>query len=438
MRYFHMLIAVVSIIVCPGIAAANELPPPLTVVSDPSAAEWQSDIETLRKSLLANHPNPFFKQDASKFESELAAIIESLDSLNSAEVVVRLMGAVALLNDGHTSISPIVQKARMQAVFPIRLQDFSGDLHLVATTEANAGLLGGRLIEVNGVPIGTIRRRIEAISSGDNSQSRSSRVAQALIYPEILQGLGIVSTGMDRAEFTFAIGNDIRRVTMSGEPRPTASGHGLFLPIPSQGWSKIHPAPMSSKIGDGPYSFTYEPESGVFFIRYDAAVSISSDPIPDFSARIRAAIDQDKPAKVVLDLRHNSGGNGYWNVPLLRSLMSSDWLEKEAKLFVLIGPDTFSAGMAAAVEVERWMDPVFVGASTGGSVNNYGDHKPVSLPNSGLIVLISTIYHQNGWAWDEREAIEPDIHANQSFADWLHGIDPALDVVKNFDLSLME
>ena len=73
-----------------------------------------------------------------------------------------------------------------------------------------------------------------------------------------------------------------------------------------------------------------------------------------------------------------------------------------------------------------------MGEPTGGRPNLYGDTIPISLPNSGIEVLVSTIYWQASSADDTRPSIAPDIPSSLSSTDFFNGNDPALAAILDY------
>ena len=96
-------------------------------------------------------------------------------------------------------------------------------------------------------------------------------------------------------------------------------------------------------------------------------------------------------------------------------------------LVVLIGRQTFSAGALFATEVGQQTGAVFVGEDTGGSPNLYANPRPLTLPNSGIVVNVSTKYYDTGGADEQRDAITPDVAVSATLADFLAGRDPVLE-----------
>jgi C-terminal processing protease CtpA/Prc len=126
---------------------------------------------------------------------------------------------------------------------------------------------------------------------------------------------------------------------------------------------------------------------------------------------------------VILDLRHNPGGNNYTYAPLLETLRR---LPRRVQLLVLVGRTTFSAAQNLTADLERLARPRFIGEPTGGSPNLYGDPSTRQLPATGWNTHVATIYWQKSRPDDRRIALEPHVRVRYTAADFFAGRDPVL------------
>jgi C-terminal processing protease CtpA/Prc len=151
-----------------------------------------------------------------------------------------------------------------------------------------------------------------------------------------------------------------------------------------------------------------------------AAYNVTLGSTVDFAADLRRAARRPGVERVVLDLRHNPGGDNTTYGPLLEELVAVD------DLVVLVGRTTFSAAANLIAELEQRADPTLIGEPTGGSPNLYGDPVEVSLPDSGLIAQVAGVSWELAGPDDTRLAFEPDVPVEPSIADFLAGRDAAL------------
>ena len=100
---------------------------------------------------------------------------------------------------------------------------------------------------------------------------------------------------------------------------------------------------------------------------------------------------------MVVDVRLNPGGDNHTYAPLL-AVLRSKAVNRPGRLVVLISRSTFSAAENFITDLERRTRAVFVGETSGGSPNLYGDVTGVELPAAGLNVDIATRYWQKSFA----------------------------------------
>src|SRR4029078_6993622 len=97
--------------------------------------------------------------------------------------------------------------------------------------------------------------------------------------------------------------------------------------------------------------------------------------------------------RVVVDVRLNPGGDNHTYAPLLKVLRSKA-VNRPGRLVVLISRSTFSAAAHFITELDRKTKAVFVGETSGGAPNLYGDVAPVDLPTAGATVNGAGVYLQ--------------------------------------------
>lgn len=399
-----------------------------------SAEQLREDLRYLRERLQTLHPDLLRRAGRENFERDAAALEAQMPSLSSSQALVGMMRLVASIRDGHTLV-PSAQPRAGFTVLPLRFYLHGDELYLAAADRRYSAALGAKLEAIGGVPVAEVLRRVRSVTSGDNAMSVDSRVPSYLVVPEVLAGLGVIENS--RVPVALTLRRDGRRIPLSIAPVPAPDQMMSMNPIRasySNDWVDTLPAspPIWLRQPLRPYWFEHDPATGTMFVQYNQSTSDPSDPMPAFARRLRAAIAEQQPARVVLDLRLNSGGNGFWNRSLLLALLRADNIEARGKLFVLIGRQNFSAGMLMAIELEKYSNAIFIGEPTGGALQNYGDHEPITLPNSGLLVMISTGFYQNNGPGDDRTWLAPQIAAELSPSDYALGRDAALTAVLTY------
>ncbi len=126
--------------------------------------------------------------------------------------------------------------------------------------------------------------------------------------------------------------------------------------------------------------------------------------------------------RLVIDVRHNGGGDNttYW--PLL-DLIESRPLR--GKVVVLMGRMTFSAAGNFVASVDHRTKARLVGEPSGGAPNQWGDRNPIELPVAGLTAYVAAVYVEIA-PRDRRDAVQPNVRVEPTVADFLAGRDPVL------------
>ncbi|MEI6101032.1 MAG: S41 family peptidase, partial [Eubacteriales bacterium] len=112
-----------------------------------------------------------------------------------------------------------------------------------------------------------------------------------------------------------------------------------------------------------------------------------------------------------------------------------DWLGNyvktgKAKVFVIIGRDTFSSALLNAFSLKNKTGAILIGEPTGGKPNCFGEVQYFRLKNSGLLVRYSTQYYKC-IKDDKMLSLFPDAECPLAFADFILNKDPCMDYIIN-------
>jgi C-terminal processing protease CtpA/Prc len=199
-----------------------------------------------------------------------------------------------------------------------------------------------------------------------------------------------------------------------------------FLNIPKL---KIEPQPLFLSKMDDPYWFKILPEHSTIYIQFNEVTQKEEQSIEDFNMELRKKITQNKTENLILDLRHNHGGDGSLLPPMLKTIMNFEFKNPNGKIFVIMGRGTFSAGQNFLTDITNFTNAILVGEPSGSKPNHIGDAGWFQLPYSGLKGIVSTQFHQTSTAEDNRKWIAPHIPVGLSSTDYFNGNDKALNVI---------
>jgi Peptidase family S41 len=401
----------------PAATAAPSTTGAATAVAGPKA-NWAEDMETLATFMRVFHPDPFWRVSEAVFDAELAAAPGRLAAMDGVEATVEVMRLAALI-DGHTGVYPFEAGF---GLYTMRFYLFPDGIHVVAADDPE--LVGARVTSIGGTPIDEAMERVRPYASHDNEATIDLVVPMLLMTPEVLVATGIVDDA-DRPGFELeTVAGDRARVDPPIVDWDTFIARNDGAPL---GLPKL-PEPLSLSRRDEPFWWTTlpGPDGPVLYLQYNQVRPTSGElTIQDAADAVVAGLD-DGATRVVVDLRHNPGGDNTTYGALLGILQEDRRVNRPGGMFVIIGRQTFSAAMNFATELDTSTDAVFVGEPTGGSPNLYGDVRPAVLPNSGIRVEISSRYWPLGGPDDDRPWIAPDIPVAVTVDDLLVGRDPVL------------
>lgn len=387
------------------------------------APSWRSDVRLLAEQLPQQHPAPFRWITAAQWDSATQRLDRRLPTLTRNQVLVGVMRLVAMLGDAHTTVEPTPSLGLRY--YPLELYDFDDGLYVRRADSTSAGLVGAKVLRIGTVSAAEALARVSAIVPHENEWWVRGWGPFWLMIPEILDGLGLAAD-VERLPLVVERNGRVDTVHVAPTGRFSES-HGGF-PVDMNGWVAMRqgPAPYWEQHPDQPFWWTIDPASRALYVAMRAVV-----PAPQSGTnraqwdQIFALIDSTAPPRVVLDLRENMGGNGGFNRYPIQQILRRPSLDRPDRLFLVIGRRTFSAGQQFTNLLEWWTQATLVGEPTGQRPSQYGDHRPLELPNLHLTVQISTVFHQAPNEFDDRSFVPPAIYTPLTATAYRQGIDPA-------------
>ncbi len=390
---------------------------------------WSADLDYFVDLVERRHPDPFHTVESDEWYAAVDSLRQQLSKLGDLEVAVGFMRLAGMINDGHTSVYPPFEGPLAFHLTPIWPYAFGDEWRVIAAAPEFADVVGARIVAVEGVPIAVAAERIAAHLPADNSMTRTWMINIALQFAEVSQGIfGAGDSCCLSLDVELETG-ERRTVRLPGGP---IDRDPMSAWAPAQ-WPSVQPETPPAWLTKTDAKFWYEEadDLGLVFAQINQVRNDEAKSFADFGRELRRRMTDGGFRHLVLDLRHNNGGNGYLNWPFVRELVRTDALDHPDGLFVITGRRTFSAAMLLASMLEFHTDAIFVGEPTGSSPQFYGEDTEFRLPFSGLTGSISSRWFQNRFiSDDERPWIAPDIVAVLTIDDLREGRDPALRAIR--------
>lgn len=392
----------------------------------PDGAGWRADLRLLATELPRRHPAPFHRITAAQWDSATASLDGRIETLTRNQRLVELARLVALIGDAHTLLE--FNPSLALRYYPLELYAFEDGLLVRRADAPHTDLVGAKVLRIGRVSADSAMRAVAGIISHENEGWVRAWGPFQLMIPEVLDGLGLAS---DVERLPLLVEHRNRRSTVvvapAGRFRPQ---HGA--PIDMSNWRtmRLVPSPLWEQRLREVFWWTYLEDSRTVYVCLRAIVPgpQSNNNHGQWDA-VFALADSVQPARLVIDIRDNTGGNGFLNRYPVQQILRRPALDRPDRLFVIIGRRTFSAAQQFANQLEWWTQATFVGEPTGQRPTQYGDHRPLALPHSRLTVQISTVFHQAPNPFDTRTYLPPTIYAPLTSGDYQRGIDPALKAI---------
>lgn len=377
-----------------------------------TAERWARDIDVLGAELPKRHKNLFFKVAEADFRKEVGSLRAALPSLDPDETLVRLLRLVASVGDSHTALG-----YRPQRGLPLMLYWFKDGIYVLNTTAEHKEVLDGKITALGGRPIAEVTAALASVTPHENGSQLKNLVPNFLVDTAVLHGLKLIPKA-DSASLTVtsetgqAVSVEMAPVAFSSKPAWLV------------GATDENATPLYLRKPRVFYWFEVLPGDKALYFKYNSCQEIPGRPFAAFVRELFAAVDAGPVERIVVDLRHNGGGNSAVFGPFLEELKKRPALLEKGRLAVIVGRRTFSSAVLNALDLKKAAPVVFVGEPSGGKPNHYGELQTLKLPESGLTVTYSTKFFQvvDG----DPDSIIPDIVVEPTFADHRARLDPAL------------
>ena len=390
-------------------------------------ASWRADLELIVPGMAAIHPHLFHGVSRATLEWAVATLSARVPQATDDELMVGVLRVVALVSgagcEGHTGAFVWGAGSYPVDSMPLRLWLFGDELVVVDAMAPYRSLVGSRIDAIDGHPTADVLSAILPLVPHDNNQTVRLVSPRLVLIPQILRGLGLAGDGPVSLVVSPA-------TTLSGRSADAGSSH-LIDPIPMadyNAWAGAYGLHLPSdpnvlylsRIDDALW-WEMLPGTRTLYVQYNRV-----EPLPPTRlSALRAALSNPRVTRVVLDVRHNYGGETSALSPIV-SRFAKPATSRPRGLFVLTGRNTFSAGSLLVARLQDQTQAVVVGEPMGGCPTTWGDPSELTLPSSGLVISVASDLAVGVGRRDPRLTIEPDVAAVLTVREWLHGVDPAL------------
>ncbi len=264
---------------------------------------WRADIDGLLEARERLHPDPWHNMDRATWLAAADAVKARIPAMTDDQALAELVRLAAMPGwggrDGHTGIFPFIPESGTHE-YPIRLWQFSDGLVITDARDPYIDLIGSRIEAIEGRPIADVLKLVEPLAPRDNPSTLMAYAPLYLRVSELLAGLGVIESA-GPATFTVVDPAGKRR-DVRIEPIPAGldvawhGGQPARLPAGTALWL--------SRMGSTLW-WSYLADSRTLYVQYNE-VRGGINPVVD---QVLARVEAGDVDRVVVDLRHNGGGD---------------------------------------------------------------------------------------------------------------------------------
>ncbi len=391
-------------------SAAAALPPG-------TARNWSEDLDQYARVLEERHIDLYHAVPKAEFLSEVEALKARLHEFDDVEVVVELMRLTRRVGDGHTAI-PLWDRDYQR--FPFEVVYLDGQVLVVGASTKHRGLLGARLISIDGHPVREIADALSGVVPFvENPYSERIRVGGYFMLADLLHALGMTAE-KGRAEFVFDLEDGSTTLRVDARA-PGDLGIDQATRLSLQSFEEHHEI---ARGGPGAWASSLDAGRTVFVYlkRYPDA-----DAFDRFGQTVVDFIDENQSTNLIIDLRDSYGGDFFSGLNFASWLVTADSIDWRSGVYTLIGHRTFSAAMSNSVQFRQILNARLVGQPTGARPCGYQDGGSFHLDHSGLLVL----YSKRRYCFEDTHApaVTPSVSIPLRLEDYLTGRDRVMEWV---------
>ncbi len=390
-------------------------------MSDPR----REDLQILLTTLENNHPDIYSVTKEKDFKALYEEVLISAPpQMQDIDFYFTVRELIAQIGDSHTMVGFPKDMAASLYALPIQIAYINNAWRLIVVEKSQEPMLGSEVLSINGgVSIEQIMERAERLVGYDNQVWFKQNVSQLLNVAEFYSYLGIAENPSD--PITLTIDHRTCQNVSSSSITPIS-----ITEFYQKEFVTLYDNP--SRTGSARVYYRTEfldTQEDILFIQYNVCASDPAFPVDIFIEETLALVSSKKPAKIIVDLRYNGGGDSSLLEPMIDGLATYQKTQGFS-LDVLIGGErTFSSALMNAVQLKQRSNATLVGTPTGGSVNHFGGEvKTLTLPNSRIPLQYSTKFfvmdkaHQGG-------SLQPDVLVSPTVDDLLSGVDTVIQSI---------
>jgi hypothetical protein len=385
---------------------------------------WTKDIDYLMAEIKKHHYVYKNKELPPAMIRQTEELKKRIAAYSDERMLIELGRLMYHLGDGHSYILPLGSKLTESQFLPLRFYEFSDGMFVVDADEARAHLVGMKVRKIADVTPAKFMQDMVTFVSQDNPMGAK------WIGPFFMGFRGMLES------YNLPRGASGAKIVFENKQGKTLTEEVPFVPAVIRGGLPKMSAPKNTPAEKIPLYLSNVaenfwlkefPERKAIYFQFNQVQNSAKETLAAFSGRLEAELTAKKARLLIIDVRHNNGGNGNLT-PALINVLKAFEQSRQGKIVIITGRNTFSATQIFISRVDKETNARFAGEISSSKPNFVGEENEVVLPYSGARGSISNRYHEN-IPGDTRPWIEPDLKILLSSKDFFANRDPVLEAV---------
>jgi hypothetical protein len=385
---------------------------------------WQSDIDSLLTIMKTQHYVYRSKPLPKQLLIKAADLKTKVAGFSDERMLLELERLAYYMHDGHSYILPVARK--VQTVYmPIQFYLFSDGVYIIDADEPYKNLIGCKVLSIHGVGIDRLVNDMNGYVHQDNQYTVKWFAPSILRFRGIYELYGLAPGAADIS--LNLVDQNKNNMTRKVSFIPANDFHGIPKLFSSR-LANNSSVPLYLSQVQNNFWFTHLLDHKQIYFQFNQVEDKENESLASFGKRLDSILQTEKPRLLIIDVRHNNGGNLDLLKPLIDGLKHFEQENPTSKMIIITGRNTFSAAQVFISLMNKDTHALFAGEPSSSSPNFVGEGNYILLPWSGAMGSISNKYHES-IPGDHRQWIAPDFPVTLSSQAYFNNQDPVMELI---------
>ena len=359
------------------------------------------------------------------------------------DLQLELIKIMAQYKQGHI----ITYNTSNDKYLPILIGNFKEKYYVIASEKKYSDLIGSEILKINNISMEGIKDKVAKYVSAENNSFKNYKITKYMNYYNILEKEKILKLGENKITVnngeTVVYKLPIKNIKNAGiKEIIMESGNNLIFPNDSgKYFDDFEKIQSLNRLNYEDRPFYTEEKGNNLLIRYNSCAENGEYKIDEFTNEVFKKLDSHEYDNIVFDLRLNKGGDSRLLIPIILKVKAYNREIYRSNLKLLIGKSTYSSAGDNSLHILRYIDDVEVIGENGGFPINTGSGNMNTFYLKDTYIIstycktvffndytLEDVCNHNYRNYDFNEnMMTPDFRAEQSFADYMIGNDPAMN-----------